>query len=226
VVEALPLDQAPIHHRRIGILGGSFDPIHHAHLFSAEVAAAAYGLERVVLVPAFQSPLKSGPRASPAERMEMVQLAILDNPLLDASPIEIDRPPPSYTIDTIAALQDCYPDADLFLILGADALQYLLEWREPRRLLDLCRLIVLSRPGYALEVPALVRGEMGARSERIFLQPMPGLEISSTDLRRRFAAGEPVRYLLPDSVEKYVRDRGLYGARPAAPQRDEAPATR
>ena len=216
VPEATSPTQSQSTRRRIGILGGSFDPIHHAHLISAEVAAAAYALDQVVLVPALQSPLKAGPRAAAPDRLEMVRLAIQNNPLLDVTSVEFDRPPPSYMVDTMAIFRDRYPDSDLYLLLGADALQYLLEWRQPERLLDLCQLIVLSRPGYALEVPQTVREKLGNRSERIALQAMPNLEISSTDLRRRFSAGEPVRYLLPDAVERYVRKRALYGAQPAS----------
>jgi nicotinate-nucleotide adenylyltransferase len=205
--------------RRIGILGGSFDPIHNAHLFSAEAAAAAFGLERVILVPAHQSPLKAGTRATADDRVAMVELAITGNSRLELSRIEVDRPPPSYTVETLSSLQATFPDADLHLILGADGLEYLLEWREPGRILDLCELIVLSRPGYALEVPEAVRKALGDRAERIHLQEMPLLEISSTDLRRRLGDGQPVRYLLPEPVLDYISRHRLYGVPPGPPTR-------
>jgi nicotinate-nucleotide adenylyltransferase len=200
--------------RAIGVLGGSFDPIHHAHLFTAEAAAAAFGLERVLLVPASRSPLKGHSAGSPEDRVAMARLAAAGNPLLEVSTVEADRPPPSYTVDTLALLAGEYPGADLSLILGVDALQDFLEWRSPEGVLDLARLIVVSRPGYDLTVPPALEARLGARTARIALLPIPHLEISSTDIRRRIAAGEPVRYLLPEAVERYVRRRGLYRTRP------------
>ena len=198
---------------RLGVLGGSFNPIHHAHLFTAEVAAAALSLERVLLVPAAQSPLKQSAAVSGADRLAMTELAAAGNALLQVSPVDVERPPPSYTVDTLALLQKEDAGAELFLILGIDALQDLLEWREPERLLDLARLVVVSRPGHALAVPPEVAAHLGPRTARITLLPMPLLEISSTDIRRRLERGEPVRYLLPDTVERYIRERRLYGAR-------------
>jgi nicotinate-nucleotide adenylyltransferase len=132
--------------------------------------------------------------------------------LLEVSTLDVERPPPSYTVDTMALLAAQHAGAALFLVVGADALPDFPDWREPDRLLDLCELIVLSRPGYPLQIPQAVRDTLGDYLHRIHLQRMPALDISATDLRRRFAAGEPVRYLLPEPVERYVRERGLYGA--------------
>jgi nicotinate-nucleotide adenylyltransferase len=199
---------------RLGVLGGTFNPIHHGHLFSAEVAAAAFHLDRVLFVPAGQNPLKAAPAEPAAVRLEMTRLAAEQNPLFEVSTIDLDRPPPSYTVDTMAQLHVERPGAALYLIVGADALPDFAEWREPERLLDLCQVIVLSRPGYPQEVPAAMRAQFGGRAARLHFRAMPQLDISSTDLRRRFAAGEPVRYLLPHTVERYVRKHGLYGARP------------
>ncbi len=198
--------------RRLGILGGSFNPIHHAHLFTAEVAAAAFQLERVLLVPAAQSPLKRRASVSAEDRLAMVRLAVEGNPLLDVSLVDVDRPPPSYTVDTMTLLGRQYPGSDLYLILGMDALADLMDWREPERLLDLCQLIVVARPGYPLEVPQDVRKHLGARASRIHLQPMLHLEVSSTELRRRLQFREPVRYLMPERVEQFIREHSLYGA--------------
>jgi nicotinate-nucleotide adenylyltransferase len=192
------------------VLGGSFNPIHHAHLFTAEVAAAALSLERVLLVPAAQSPLKRRAAVSAADRLAMTRLAAEGNPRLEVSTVDVDRPPPSYTVDSLALLQTAHPASELFLILGIDALQDLLEWREPERLLDLARVVVVSRPGFALEVPQPIASYLGKRAERIVLQPIPLLEISSTEIRGRLERDEPVRYLLPDSVERYIRERKLY----------------
>ena len=201
---------------KLGLLGGSFNPIHHAHLFTAEVAAKAFSLERVLLIPAAQSPLKRRSEVSVADRVAMVRLGAEGNPLLGVSTVDVDRPPPSYTVDTVALLQEQYPGAELHLILGMDALVDLMKWREPERLLDTCRIVVVARPGFALEVPEDLRRELGRRVERILLTPMPHLEISSTDIRRRLQFREPVRYLIPEGVEQYIRARGLYGATRAA----------
>ena len=198
--------------RRIGVLGGSFNPIHHAHLFTAEEAAAALKLDHVLLVPAAQSPFKRKAEVSVEDRLAMTRLAAARNPRLRVSTVDVDRPPPSYTVETMALIQKRHPGAELHLILGIDALQDFLEWREPERLLDLARLLVVSRPGHALEVPDEVRTTLGKRVSRIKLHEMPLLEVSSTEIRRRLRRGEPVRYLLPDAVERYIRERGLYGA--------------
>jgi nicotinate-nucleotide adenylyltransferase len=195
------------------VLGGSFNPIHHAHLFTAQEAAAALHLDQVLLIPAAQSPFKRRAEVSSADRLAMTRLAAARNPLLRVSSVDVDRPPPSYTVDTLALLQDAHPGAQLHLILGIDALQDFLEWREPARLLDLARLLVVSRPGHKLQVPAEVERQLGKRAKRITLHEMPLLEVSSTEIRRRLKRGRPVRYLLPDAVERYIRDRGLYGAK-------------
>jgi nicotinate-nucleotide adenylyltransferase len=194
------------------VLGGTFDPIHHAHLFTAESVAHAFQLNRVLLVPAHHSPLKTGAPASASDRVAMARLAAQRNSLLEVSTVDVDRSPPSYTVDTIRLLAEQHAGAELFLIMGVDALQDFLDWREPERLLDLCQMIVVSRPGRELAIPAELAERLRERATRILLHPMPLLDVSSTDLRRRFARGLPVRYLLPDAVERYVRQRGLYGA--------------
>ncbi len=203
--------------RRLGVLGGSFNPIHHAHLFTAQEAASTLKLERVLLVPAAQSPFKRQAAVSAEDRLAMTRLAAGRNALLRVSRVDVDRPPPSYTVDSLALIQKAYPDAELHLILGIDALQDFLEWREPERLLDLARLLVVSRPGHELVVPPEVQARLGRRAARITLHEMPLLEISSTEIRRRLKRGQPVRYLVPAAVERYIRERGLYGATPLFP---------
>jgi nicotinate-nucleotide adenylyltransferase len=198
---------------RVGVLGGSFNPVHHAHLFTAETAAAAFGLDRVLLAPAATNPLKRSALATARDRAAMVRLAIDGNRRLALSTVDVDRPPPSYSVNTMRLVQAQFPRAEVFLVLGIDALVDLLDWHDPEGLLDVCQLIVVARPGYALEVPGAVRNRLGQRAARIHLQPMPLLEISSTMLRSRLAAGQPVRYLLPAAVEHYIRSRGLYGTR-------------
>ena len=147
--------------RAVGVLGGTFDPIHHAHLFSAEVAAAAHGLQRVLLVPASRSPLKTPAAGAPEDRVAMARLGAAGSPLLEVSTVEVDRPPPSYMADTLALLASRYPQAALSLILGIDALRDFLLWREPERVLDQARLIVVPRPGYALRIPPSSSGAWG-----------------------------------------------------------------
>ena len=202
--------------RAIGVLGGTFDPIHHAHLFTAEVAAAACGLERVLLVPASQSPLKSPAAGTPEERVAMARLAAAGNPLLEVSTVEVGPPP--------AVLHGGHPgapgratprrraDPDPGHRRPAGPAAVARPGARPRPGPDRRRLPPRLRPGR----PPGLAARLGARTERIALQPMPQLEISSTEIRRRFAAGEPVRYLLPEAVERYARRRGLYrpGRRP------------
>ena len=195
------------------MLGGSFNPIHHAHLFTAETAASALSLDRVLLVPAAQSPFKRSAAVPAGDRLAMTKLAAARNPRLSVSTVDLDRPPPSYTVDTMALIKEQLPHASLHLIMGIDALQDLLEWRDPERLLDLATLAVVPRPGQPLEVPPPVASRLARRAARIKLIPMPLLEISSTDIRRRLQRGLPVRYLLPESVERYIHERGLYTGR-------------
>lgn len=195
---------------RLGVFGGSFDPIHHAHLFAVEVAAAAFELQRVLLVPANRSPFKGQTQATASDRVAMARLAAAANPLLEVSTVDVDRPPPSYMAETMVMLAERHPGADLYLILGLDALQDFLGWREPERVLERCHIIAVSRPGHELAVPPAIAAHLGEQTARILLQPMPELAISSTEIRRRVRAGQPIRYLLPDAVERYIRERGLY----------------
>lgn len=196
---------------KVGVLGGTFDPIHNGHLVAAEEARVALGLDRVLFAPAAQNPLK-GARASSAEdRAAMVVLAIADNPAFALSRVDLDRPGPSYTVDTLAVQRaEMAPQDELFFILGYDSLAELPRWHQPRRLLELAVLVGVTRPGWErLDVEALERALPGAR-ERIRLLPIPYIGTSSTDLRRRVREGRPIRYQVPDAVERFVRQRGLY----------------
>jgi nicotinate-nucleotide adenylyltransferase len=197
---------------RIGVLGGTFDPIHYGHLAIAEEARYILNLARVYLIPAAHQPLKQGQHvASAAHRLAMVQLACDDNPVLIASSIELDRPPPSYTIDTITALrQQLEPDTELYFVLGADALALLPRWRRISELLTLTRFVVLTRPGITLDLDGVLQA-LPAAAERISVIEGPALEISSEMLRQRMATGLPVRYQLPDPVLTYIYEHKLYG---------------
>lgn len=188
-----------------GILGGTFDPIHIAHLRMAIEAREALALDEVVLEVAHVSPFKLDHEAAPAEmRFEMVSLAVEGVPGLVAGRTELDRPPPSFTVDTLEA----YAGDDLVLILGADSLADFTAWREPDRVVNLARLAACSRPGYPLEevIAALPAGI----ASRVVPFSAPLLDVSSTDLRRRLREGRCVRYLIPDSVIRFIEENRLY----------------
>ncbi|NJK79353.1 MAG: nicotinate-nucleotide adenylyltransferase [Chloroflexaceae bacterium] len=199
--------------QRIGVLGGTFDPIHYGHLAIAAEVHWALGLTTVYLVPAAHQPLKdTQPRASAQQRLEMVRRACADNAALVASDIELHRPPPSYTVDTLTDLrQQLGVQAELWFILGADALNSLPRWHRIGDLLHVARLVAVKRPGTAPDREALEQTVPGLR-DRLVLLEGPNLEISSSLLRERIAAGRPVRYQLPDSVLAYIQQQQLYGS--------------
>ncbi|MGB9737595.1 nicotinate-nucleotide adenylyltransferase [Chloroflexus sp.] len=196
--------------RRLGIYGGTFDPIHFGHLAIVEEARWYCNLDRVLIVPAAAQPLKAGHLAAAHHRLAMVQLACADNPALSPSTIELDRPPPSYTVDTLRICREQYgTDTELYLIIGADAAAELPAWREPHQIARLAQLVVVKRPGYTLDLPALLAA-VPPLHNRITMIDGPQLAISSTDLRQRLATGRPVRYQLPDAVYTYIQHHHLY----------------
>ena len=187
------------------MLGGTFDPIHVGHLRAAENARTALGLDAVVLVPAARPPHRESPSASALDRYAMVALAAAGRPELVPSDLELRRDGPSYTVDTVAALREAHPGAEVVLVIGSDQLPTVPEWREPARLLDLCTLAVVARPGVETAVPPGLPGETMIR--RV---PSSELAVSSSDLRQRLREGESVRFLVPDAVADYIAKRGLY----------------
>jgi nicotinate-nucleotide adenylyltransferase len=197
--------------RRIGILGGTFDPIHIGHLIIAEEARVALELERIVFVPARYSPLKSAAMAASAEdRCCMVQLAIADHPAFALSRVDLDRDGPSFTVDTLRAFKAEYgPQAKLYFILGMDSLCHLRAWRGPREIVQLARLVAIARPGYETDLAALERDIPGL-SQATHVITSISLGISATAIRQRVAQGLPIRYQVPAAVESYIRDHGLY----------------
>jgi nicotinate-nucleotide adenylyltransferase len=200
----------------IGVLGGTFDPIHHGHLAIAEEARESLGIERVLFVPAAASPFKTDLASTdPVHRLAMVEAAIEGNPAFSCSRLELDRPGPSYTVDTLAALggSERGPEA-LSLILSSEALAGLPRWREPGRILDLARLAVVPRAGHDPLGPDWVGDEFAGREDRFVFLSGPLLPISGSVVRRRAAAGRSVRYLVPDAVARYIKMNGLY-ANPA-----------
>ncbi len=198
--------------RRVGILGGTFDPPHIGHLWLATLAADGLGLGHVLLMPAARPPHK-GRRAisNAADRVMMTRLAIGADPLLDLSLVEMERPGPSYTIDSLAQLRAHLGDeVGLVLIMAADSFAEIETWREPDRLLELAEWAVGPRPGTPMPDRVALRERYGARASRIHLLEGPSLDVSSSEIRARVAAGRPIRYLVPRAVEELIVSRGLY----------------
>ena len=188
---------------RLGVIGGTFDPIHFAHLFIAEEARIQCELDRVLFVPNAVSPFKTESDVSqPEHRLDMVRLAIAGNAAFEAARLEIDRPGPSYTVDTLSEIQRDRPAADLFFITGADAAAEFDSWHRPEEVLQLARLVVVSRPGYPVQ---RVDG-----SERFAVIETIGFDLSASEIRQRVRSGLPIRYLTPDPVVEYIEQHRLY----------------
>jgi nicotinate-nucleotide adenylyltransferase len=189
-------------------MGGTFDPIHYGHLVAAQEARATFGLDSVLFVPCRQPPHRPQPPAADAEhRYAMTVLATCTNANFRASRIELERPAPSYSVDTLRQLHDQRPAAELFFITGADAVRELATWREPQRLIELARLVAIARPGY--DLGGLER-DLGEFARAVSPLRAPGVDISSTEIRQRVAQGRPIKYLTPEPVEAYIAKYGLY----------------
>ncbi len=195
--------------RRLGIMGGTFDPIHYGHLVTAEAARDCFALDEVVFVPSGRPPHKSRSQpCSPEHRAMMTLLAIITNPHFSLSRIEVDREGYSYAIDTIRSFAEQYgPDTEIFFITGADAILEIAGWYQADELFQLASFIAATRPGFDLQ--GLNRLPEAWR-QRIHSFDVPALAISSTDIRRRVAQGVSIRYLLPETVENYIIKEGLY----------------
>ncbi len=200
--------------RRIGIMGGTFDPIHHGHLVAASEVAGRFGLDEVVFVPTGQPWQKAGSYVSPAEdRYLMTVIATASNPRFSVSRVDIDRSGPTYTVDTLRDLRRLYgPDVDLFFITGADALSAILSWKDADEMFALAHFVGVTRPGYELSDAHLPE-------DTVTLVEVPAMAISSTDCRQRVGNGKPVWYLVPDGVVQYIAKRRLYRNGPASPPR-------
>lgn len=187
---------------RVGVMGGTFDPIHNGHLVAANEVAQTFGLDEVVFVPTGQPAAK--PAASEAEhRYLMTVIATAANPSFTVSRVDLDREGPTYTIDTLRDLRRVRPDAELFFISGADAIAQIMEWRDSTELWDLAHFVAVSRPGHPLSVSSLPEQDVS-------LLEVPALAISSTDCRSRVGRGFPVWYLVPDGVVQYIAKHHLY----------------
>ena len=189
---------------RLGVMGGTFDPVHHGHLVAASEVAGVFDLDEVVFVPTGQPWQKVDHEVSPAEhRYLLTVIATASNPRFTVSRVDIDRDGPTYTRDTLHDLAALRPDAELFFITGADALARILTWKDSDELFDLAHFVGVTRPGHALDGAGLPRN-------RVSLVEVPAMAISSSDCRARVARGEPIWYLVPDGVVQYIAKHGLY----------------
>lgn len=187
---------------RLGVMGGTFDPIHHGHLVAASEVAARFNLDEVVFVPTGEPWQKSGRRVSPPEhRYLMTVIATASNPRFTVSRVDIDRPGPTYTIDTLRDLRRLRPEADLYFITGADAMEQIVSWKDVDELWELAHFVGVTRPGHELH-------DLGRKD--VSLLEVPAMAISSTDCRTRVAVSDPVWYLVPDGVVQYIAKYGLY----------------
>ncbi|HWL09397.1 MAG TPA: nicotinate-nucleotide adenylyltransferase [Planctomicrobium sp.] len=195
----------------IGIFGGTFDPIHIAHLMLAETAREVANLDEVWFIPAFSPPQKQGLQiSSPRDRLEMVRLAIAGHIHFRVSKIEIERKGTSYTVDTLKYIAEQRPDDRLFLIIGGDSLVDLPTWRDPSGILDLATVIAVNRGKAPLNAEPVLDSVGTQYRDRILLCAMPGVDISASDLRRRVSEGKTIRYQTPRSVELYVDQHKMY----------------
>ena len=189
---------------RLGVMGGTFDPIHHGHLVAASEAAARFDLDEVLFVPTGNPSFKQHQHVSPAEhRYLMTVIATASNPRFTVSRVDVDRPGLTFTVDTLRDLRETRPDAELFFITGADAIEQILTWKDADELWKMAHFVAVSRPGHQLSVEGLPPGVVTTLE-------VPALAISSTDCRRRAEAGQPVWYLVPDGVVQYIAKHGLY----------------
>jgi len=236
--------------RNVGILGGTFDPVHHGHLIAAQWVLEALALDRVLFVPCFCPPHKpNGAIATPGERLDMVTLATSEDPGLEASDVEVLRGGASYTIDTVRHLKRQYPETRFVLIVGSDAFAEIVSWKEHERLLDEVRIVVMVRGGglnlqrAASNLPAELSRELACapmieqidsastahgldqtsqgRAARLAVAKVPQIEISSSEIRRRIGLRMSIQHLAPDAVQQYIREKGLYEGIPQRPDRRE-----
>ncbi|HHU86213.1 MAG: nicotinate-nucleotide adenylyltransferase [Pelotomaculaceae bacterium] len=199
--------------RRLGIMGGTFDPIHYGHLVAAEGARYEFNLEKVIFVPAGRPPHKPNYKITdPWKRFAMTRLAVQSNPFFQVLPLEVERPGPSYAIDTVQEIALLNPGMQVYFITGADAVSEILTWRNTEQLLSICRFIAATRPGYRMDDMWEKLNRLPVElKDNIFCMEVPALAISSSDIRQRLREGRPVKYLLPELVEEYIAKNNIYG---------------
>lgn len=197
--------------RKVGVLGGTFDPIHHGHLAAAEEARVKLGLDKVLFVVANIPPHKQNEPVTPApHRLAMVELALSSNPYFEISRIDMERPGPSYTVDTVSLLQkELGTEVEIYFIMGLDSLWQLPTWKDPQRLIQLSRLVAVNRPGYAVDLGELEEKVPGI-SQRTQIMATPEVDVSASDLQERVRDGLPIKYQVPPAVEEYIYAHNLY----------------
>lgn len=197
--------------RRLGVLGGTFDPIHLGHLVAAQEAWQQLQLDRVLFLPAGVPPHKPDRAITPAQhRLRMVELAVADQPHFGISQVDLNRPGPCYTLETLRLIREEWgPDPELIFVEGADSLADILSWYQPQKIIQLCSFAVVRRPWIEVDLPSL-EAKLPGLTERVHWIQMPLLEISSRELRQRVRDGRPITYLVPEGVEAYIRAHGLY----------------
>jgi nicotinate-nucleotide adenylyltransferase len=196
---------------RLGIYGGTFDPVHYGHLLAAEQCREQCRLDEVWFMPAASPPHKQQVEVTPgARRAEMLELATAGHPQLRVSRIELDRSGPSYTVETLQQLREEQPDRALFLLIGADSLADLPAWREPDRILELAEVLVVNRGRRQPHVQGVVETLGSDLAGRFHVVSMPGIDLSASDIRRRVQQGSSIRYMTPRAVEMYIHQNGLY----------------
>ncbi|GCE77140.1 nicotinate-nucleotide adenylyltransferase [Cellulomonas biazotea] len=189
---------------RLGVMGGTFDPVHHGHLVAASEVAARFDLDEVVFVPTGHPTFKQDQSVTEAEhRYLMTVIATASNPRFTVSRVDVERPGLTYTVDTLRDLKSARPDADLYFITGADAIEQILTWKDAEELFAMAHFVAVTRPGHTLSVE-------GLPPDRVSILEVPALAISSTDVRARARAGQPVWYLVPDGVVQYIAKHRLY----------------
>ena len=194
----------------MGVLGGTFDPVHNGHLHIADALRTALNLDSVLWVPAGRPPHKSDQIvSSDRDRLAMLDLALADSVTNEISTIDIDRSGPSYTADTLEILAEHFPSARLFFLMGEDSLRDLPTWRDPQRILRVAELAVAGRPGVEADLESLELQVPGVR-KRVFVVPTEEIAISSSEIRRRVRENQSIHGLVPATVEAYIHDRGLY----------------
>ncbi|MFN2544055.1 MAG: nicotinate-nucleotide adenylyltransferase [Actinomycetota bacterium] len=194
--------------RRLGVMGGTFDPIHHGHLLTAEEALQQFRLDEVVFIPTGQPWMKEDREVSaPEDRYLMAVIATASNPSFSVSRLEIEREGPTYTVDTLRELRSARGDVELYFVTGADAMLEILQWKDPEEALEEAHFIAATRPGFDLAA-----FEQGAPTSdpRVTVMAIPALAISSTDIRERVRDGRPIRYLVPEGVQTYIEKASLY----------------
>lgn len=199
--------------RRLGIMGGTFDPPHFGHLAAAEMARAELNLSRVLFVPTNRSPWKLSRLMSTTEqRLEMVERAIAGHSSFELSRVDVDRPPPSYTYETLQLLAAQHPDAELFFIMGLDSLRDLGNWNQAEEILRLAQLVVCARPGVEVDVGQMMEllHKLPNLLHKLTFVEMPELEIAASNLQERVRRGQSIRYLAPDAVLDYIEEHRLY----------------